>query len=341
MFVHVDHVADFGRTVAPVGARTVALLKVVADGVKRMQMPGGRHDTSLDSRTFGDVRRRRSRPASHYSRTLRSTAAEADATSTAAAWTDANWRQNNYSSEDNIDVVDADRRPSSDDTENLVSYATRDHSRSPLNKLIDAVGKQLVHKRSKSVDALVRRRQAPPELSPAGVLPGSSTDDQHSPSPQMSGSTSFVTLTQFSNGHIPGTVGIRNHGNTCFMNAVIQCLSNSEFFAEYFVTNEFQATVIAAQKAGRSCAITKRLYRLLSSLWTCDYSYDISAAFRNVVGQNALQYQGTEQNDAQEFLQWLLDRVNEELYGTGISNNQLLYSVKHKVFINTFVIVAI
>jgi len=117
------------------------------------------------------------------------------------------------------------------------------------------------------------------------------------------------------------------------MNSVIQCLSNTEFFAEYFVTNQFQVAVVAAQKAGRVCTITKQLSRLLSSLWTCDYTYQISAVFRAVVGQSAVQYQGTEQNDAQEFLQWLLDCVNEELYGTGITNSRALCSAEYKVFV--------
>jgi len=299
-------------------------------------MPGGRHDTSLDShRAFRDHYRHR--PGGPESRGAhRRTAAAAD--TAVAACSDVEWRQNNYSSEDNLDTVDVNRRPSSDDTENVIPYTTLDHSRSPFNKFIDVFGKPFVQKRSKSVDALLRRRQAPGESSPAGVQHASSTDDQLSPSPQTSGSTSVVTLAQFANGQIPGTVGIRNHGNTCFMNAVIHCLSNTEFFVEYFVTNEFQAAFLAAQKAGRSCAVTKRLNRLLTSLWTCDYRYNISAAFRNVVGQNAVQYQGTEQNDAQEFLQWLLDRVNEELYGTGISNNQSLYSVKCKVLTPSLIV---
>jgi len=285
-----------------------------------MQMPGGRHDSRSG---FGDQ--------------FRKTAKEAS--TAAGAWTDVEWHQNNCSSEDNLDSVNVNRHPSSDDTENLIHYTTLEQGRSPINKFIDAFGKQFASRRSKSADTLMRRRHAPGESSPAGVQHASSTDDQLSPSPQTSGSTSIVALTQFANGQIPGTVGIRNHGNTCFMNAVIQCLSNTEFFVEYFVTNEFQVAVLAAQKAGRSCALTKRLNRLLSSLWTCDYSYSVSAAFRNVVGQNAVQYQGTEQNDAQEFLQWLLDRVNEELYGTGISHDQSLYSVKCKVFINTFAVV--
>jgi len=286
-----------------------------------MQMPGGRHNRSLDSSALADSRRRRAVPASRSSQTLHryKTAAEAGQPTTATTWTNGAEFRENYSSEDNIDAVGADYGPSTNED---ISSATLDRGRSRLNKLIDAVGKPFARKRSKSVDALLVRHPAS-ELSPPA-----STDDH---SPHTSGSTSMITLTQFANGLIPGMVGIHNHGNTCFMNSVIQCLSNTEFFAEYFVTNQFQAAVDAAQKAGRACAITKQLSRLLSSLWTCSYSYQVSGAFRAIIGQNAVQYQGTEQNDAQEFLQWLLDCVNEELYGAGITNSRALYSAKYKV----------
>lgn len=288
-----------------------------------MQMPGGRHDASIDSLPVGDFQR--SRPSSRTSRMSR-TPTKASSPRTAAAWNNNEAFQNNYSSEDN-NTVDVDRRPStSDDGENLL-----DHSRSRLNKFIGAVGKPFARRRSKSVDTSEGRRRA--ELNSPYMVHAASTDDQISHSPQTSGSTSIVALAQFADGQIPGVIGIHNHGNTCFMNAVIQCLSNTEFFAEYFVTNEFRATFHAAQKAGRACTITQYLNRLLSSLWTCDYRFEVSATFRNVVGQNAVQYHGNEQNDAQEFLHWLLDHVNEELYGTGISNSRALYSVNHKVFV--------
>jgi len=289
-----------------------------------MKMPGGRHDTSLDSLSLGDFRRRQGLPTSRSSRTLRRyrTAAE-------SAWSDgSDIRENNCSSEDNIDSVDVDRRTSTNED---ISSTTPDRGRSRLNKFMDAVGKPFAGKRSNSVDALLVQRRPAPKLSPPV-----STDDHLSRSAQTSGNTSMITLTQFANGQIPGMVGIRNHGNTCFMNAVIQCLSNTEFFAEYFVTNQFQASVLAAEKAGRVCAITKQLSRLLLSLWACNYSSQVSAAFRAVIGQSAVQYQGTEQNDAQEFLQWLLDCVNEELYGAGITNSRALYSAKCKVFFTTF-----
>ena len=304
-------------------------------------MPGGRqrHDdqpgyVSLHDSLSLTPRRRRQPAAAAASRTV--------GRRYRPAWTDgagSDFREsnnnNNYSSEDNAvdSLQDVEgRRPTNE--ADVLSTSTLDRGRSRLNKLMDAVGKPFARKRSKSVDAvLVQRRRGP---AAAELSPPASIDDQLSHSPHTSGSTSMVALTQFANGQIPGMVGLRNHGNTCFMNAVIQCLSNTEFFAEYFVTNQFQAAAVAAQKAGRVCAITKQLSRLLSSLWACTYSYQLSAAFRAIVGQTAVQYQGTEQNDAQEFLQWLLDCVNEELYGAGITNSRALYSAKCKVPHNSF-----
>jgi len=309
-----------------------------AAGAKRMQMPGGRHDTSVDSLPLWDsVGGRRRRLKSRSSRTGRryKTAAEAGApTAAMTEWTDGDMRQNHYSSEDNID--DHVDRGAPSPTDDVLSTSTLDRSRSRFNKIMDAVGKPFARRRSKSADALSRFR--PP--SDESRSPLHSTDEQLSHSAHTSGSASMVALTHFANGQVPGVVGIRNHGNTCFMNAIIQCLSNTEFFAEYFVTSEFQTVTAAARNTGRMCTITNRLRQLLSSLWTCDYSYDISASFRAVIGKSAVQYQGTEQNDAQEFLQWLLDCVNDELYGTGISDNRALCSVKNEVNKCCFVIIS-
>jgi ubiquitin carboxyl-terminal hydrolase 4/11/15 len=37
----------------------------------------------------------------------------------------------------------------------------------------------------------------------------------------------------------PGVVGLHNIGNTCFMNSMLQCLSNTQPLTEYFLSERY------------------------------------------------------------------------------------------------------
>ncbi|XP_028332041.1 ubiquitin carboxyl-terminal hydrolase 31-like [Gouania willdenowi] len=139
---------------------------------------------------------------------------------------------------------------------------------------------------------------------------------------------------------VPGVAGLKNHGNTCFMNAILQCLSNTELFAEYLALEQFRGGGGGGESTGsndknkpngltvqkKSCGqqqesgeVTEQLSGLVRALWTFEYTPQHSRDFKNVVSKSALQFKGTSQHDAQEFLLWLLDRVHEDL-------NQIIHS---------------
>ncbi|XP_054168355.1 ubiquitin carboxyl-terminal hydrolase 31-like [Oppia nitens] len=129
---------------------------------------------------------------------------------------------------------------------------------------------------------------------------------------------------------VPAVCGIKNHGNTCFMTAIIQCLCNTDLLAEYFVMNHYRSDSLRhnklhAKKYGTKGELTEQLALLLKSLWSCMYSSEISSKFKTLMAKYSAQYEGSEQHDAQEFLLWLLDKCHEDL---NIANKKKYKKIK-------------
>ncbi|XP_033894023.3 ubiquitin carboxyl-terminal hydrolase 43-like isoform X2 [Acipenser ruthenus] len=130
---------------------------------------------------------------------------------------------------------------------------------------------------------------------------------------------------------IPGVLGLKNHGNTCFMNAVVQCLSNTDLFAEYLGLEQYKVDLSHRQVNGMlknddvpqvKGEVTKQLASLMRALWTLDYTPQLSVEFKNTVSKYGSQFRGNSQHDALEFLLWLLDQVHEDVNSSpGNTNN--------------------
>ncbi|KAJ7714742.1 hypothetical protein B0H16DRAFT_1617898 [Mycena metata] len=113
----------------------------------------------------------------------------------------------------------------------------------------------------------------------------------------------------------PGTLGLGNMGNTCFMNSALQCLAHEPELAEYFLTDVYSEELNPDNPLGMHGAIANAFGALLQKIWAASgpsTSYS-PREFKTQLQRFAPQFSGYQQHDSQELVAFLLDGLHEDL----------------------------
>ncbi|XP_077352699.1 ubiquitin carboxyl-terminal hydrolase 20 isoform X2 [Festucalex cinctus] len=105
-----------------------------------------------------------------------------------------------------------------------------------------------------------------------------------------------------------GLTGMKNIGNSCYMNAALQALSNCPPLTQYFLD------CAGLVRTDKKPALSKSYQKLISELWHKKRpSYVVPTSLSHSIKLLNPMFRGYAQQDTQEFLRCLMDQLHEEL----------------------------
>ena len=111
-----------------------------------------------------------------------------------------------------------------------------------------------------------------------------------------------------------GSVGLCNLGNTCYMNATLQCLAHTLMFRDFLISGRWKCEINRSNKRGTRGKLTKELAKVFRKLCLSENDQYIRPSdLKSIIGDIFPQFRGYEQQDAQELLCCLLDKIHEDV----------------------------
>lgn len=111
-----------------------------------------------------------------------------------------------------------------------------------------------------------------------------------------------------------GACGLANLGNTCYANSAIQCISYMPLLRSYLLSAQYKAMgdLNKDNPLGTGGKLLEEFSELLRIMWSGKYGERSPTRFRGQLGKQRTQFSGSDQQDAQELLNYMLDVLHED-----------------------------
>lgn len=110
-----------------------------------------------------------------------------------------------------------------------------------------------------------------------------------------------------------GRTGLQNLGNTCYMNAALQCLSHTEVLTNWFLDNQYEGAINTKNPLSTGGRLARAYADLMRELWFGAAVSHAPWGVRKVVTAVMSQFASLRMHDAHEFLLYFLDNLHEDL----------------------------
>jgi len=88
-----------------------------------------------------------------------------------------------------------------------------------------------------------------------------------------------------------GTTGLKNLGNTCYMNSILQCMSGTIPLSRYFLDGSYRSHINRDNPLGSRGVLAEAFATLIRHLWSGEYNFVSPVTFK-VGGPSSRLYKG-------------------------------------------------